>query len=71
MLRAAGLPDEEIDAPGDVACARADGVRCVAVTGHFGPQQLDGAQALIAALDELPGVVGGFLPGTSSGTPPG
>ena len=32
------------DTPRDIACARADGVRCVAVTtGRYGPEELAGA----------------------------
>jgi phosphoglycolate phosphatase-like HAD superfamily hydrolase len=49
------------DTPLDIACARADGVRCVAVaTGPYAVEQLAGADAvsadghgLLAALDEL------------------
>jgi len=49
------------DTPLDIACARADGVRCVAVaTGPYGVEQLTGADAvaadgreLLAALDAL------------------
>ena len=49
------------DTPRDIACARADGVRCVAVTtGQYGPEELAGADAvardageLRARLDEL------------------
>lgn len=43
------------DTPRDIACARADGVRVVAVpTGPFAAGDLDGADALIASLHELP-----------------
>lgn len=48
------------DAPGDVACALADHVRCVAVASHFAAEELAGAAALIAGLGELPGVIAGF-----------
>ncbi len=49
------------DTPRDIACARADGVRCVAVTtGQYGPEELAGADAvardaleLRASLEEL------------------
>jgi phosphoglycolate phosphatase-like HAD superfamily hydrolase len=49
------------DTPRDIACARADGVRCVAVaTGLYGPDELAGADAvardatgLRAALEQL------------------
>ncbi len=51
------------DTPRDIACARADGVRCVAVTsGPFGAEDLRGADAvardstqLRAVLEELGG----------------
>lgn len=62
--RAGGVPRAETlvigDAPGDVACARADGVECVAVSGHFAPAELDGAVAVIGSLAELPRVVEGL-----------
>ena len=64
--RAGGAAREETvvigDAPGDIACARADGVRCVAVTSHFGPGELAGAHAIVADLGELPGVLAGLSP---------
>ena len=42
------------DTPNDIACARADGVRCVAVTtGPYGADELRRADAVIAGLDEL------------------
>ena len=42
------------DTPRDIACARADGVRCVAVTtGWFGTEELTGADAVAADADEL------------------
>jgi phosphoglycolate phosphatase-like HAD superfamily hydrolase len=43
------------DAPGDVACALADGALAVGLLGHFGAEELTGAHALIedlAALEE-------------------
>ena len=50
------------DTPRDIACARADGVRCVAVTtGPFGPEELPGAHAVVANADELRGVLDGEL----------
>jgi phosphoglycolate phosphatase-like HAD superfamily hydrolase len=42
------------DTPRDIACARADGLRCVAVTtGWFGADELSGADAVAADTDEL------------------
>lgn len=42
------------DTPRDIACARADGVRCVAVTtGPFRASQLGGADAVVASAGEL------------------
>jgi len=42
------------DTPNDIACARADGVRCIAVaTGPYGPAELAAADAVVAGLDEL------------------
>jgi phosphoglycolate phosphatase len=42
------------DTPRDVACAQADGVRCVAVTtGQYGPEELAGADALARDASEL------------------
>jgi phosphoglycolate phosphatase-like HAD superfamily hydrolase len=46
------------DTPNDIACARADGVRCVAVaTGPFAAAELGAADAVVARLDELPGAL--------------
>jgi phosphoglycolate phosphatase len=43
------------DTPNDVACARADGLRCVAVaTGPYGAGELARADAVVASLAELP-----------------
>jgi phosphoglycolate phosphatase len=40
------------DTPRDIACARADGLRCIAVTtGRFGPDQLHDAD--VVAGDDL------------------
>lgn len=42
------------DTPRDIACARADGVRCVAVaTGQYGPDELAGADAVARDAREL------------------
>jgi phosphoglycolate phosphatase-like HAD superfamily hydrolase len=42
------------DTPRDIACARADGVRCVAVTtGQYGPEQLEDADAVARDVGEL------------------
>jgi phosphoglycolate phosphatase-like HAD superfamily hydrolase len=42
------------DTPRDIACARADGVRCVAVTtGPFGVDELTGADAVARDVPEL------------------
>ena len=46
------------DTPNDVTCARADGLRCVAVaTGPYGAGELAGADAVVASLAELPGAL--------------
>jgi len=46
------------DTPRDIACARADGLRCVAVTtGPYGASALADADAVIGSAGELPGVV--------------
>jgi phosphoglycolate phosphatase len=46
------------DTPNDIACARADGVRCVAVaTGPFDAAELGAADAVVAGLDRLPAVL--------------
>jgi phosphoglycolate phosphatase len=43
------------DTPNDIACAHADGVRCVAVTtGPFGAEELRRADLVISGLRELP-----------------
>lgn len=42
------------DTPRDIACARADGVRCVAVaTGPFGPEELADADVVVRSAREL------------------
>ena len=46
------------DTPLDVACARADGVRCFAVTtGPFGADELSEADAVVASVRELPALL--------------
>ena len=56
--RAGHVPREQAvvigDTPRDIACARADGVRCVAVTtGHYGRAELGGADAVAGDAAEL------------------
>jgi phosphoglycolate phosphatase len=42
------------DTPRDIACARADGVRCIAVaTGPFGPDELAKADVVLRSAHEL------------------
>jgi phosphoglycolate phosphatase-like HAD superfamily hydrolase len=42
------------DTPNDIACARADGLRCIAVTtGPYDAHELAAADAVVASLDEL------------------
>ena len=46
------------DTPADIACAHADGVRCVAVTtGPFAAAALAAADVVIDGLDELPALL--------------
>jgi phosphoglycolate phosphatase-like HAD superfamily hydrolase len=46
------------DTPNDIACARADGVRCVAVaTGPYGPDDLRGADAVVRSAADLPALL--------------
>jgi len=46
------------DTPNDIACARADGVRCLAVaTGPFAAEELRGADAVAADAGELSGLL--------------
>lgn len=48
------------DTPRDIACARADGVRVIAVpTGPYGAEDLREADVVLAGLAELPGVLSG------------
>ena len=50
------------DTPRDIACARADGVGCVAVaTGPFTAADLSGADATVHGADELRAVLAGEL----------
>jgi phosphoglycolate phosphatase len=50
------------DTPRDIACARADGVRCVAVaTGPFGAAELAAADAVARRAHELPGLIAAAL----------
>ena len=47
------------DTPRDIACARADGVRCVAIaTGPYRADELRGADKVIAHAGELPAALG-------------
>jgi phosphoglycolate phosphatase len=46
------------DTPNDIACAHADGVRCIAVTtGPYGADALGAAEAVVDGLDELPALL--------------
>jgi phosphoglycolate phosphatase len=63
--RAGHVPREEAivigDTPRDIACARADGVRCVAVTtGQYGADELSGADAVAGNAAELREVLEGI-----------
>jgi phosphoglycolate phosphatase-like HAD superfamily hydrolase len=56
--RAGHVPREQTvvigDTPRDIACARADGLRCIAVTtGQYGADELAGADAVATDADEL------------------
>jgi phosphoglycolate phosphatase len=56
--RAGGYPRADTviigDTPRDIACARADGVRCIAVaTGPFGASELAGADVVLDSAHEL------------------
>jgi phosphoglycolate phosphatase len=47
------------DTPRDIACARADGVRCIAVTtGPYGPAELGAADAVAGDAEQLAGLLG-------------
>jgi phosphoglycolate phosphatase-like HAD superfamily hydrolase len=51
------------DTPRDVACARADGLRCVAVTtGPFGSNELREADAVVTDVDALRAVLAEIVP---------
>lgn len=64
--RAGGWPPERTvvigDAPGDVECALAGGAIAVALLGHFGHDELDGAHVFIERLTDLGEALAG-LPG--------
>jgi phosphoglycolate phosphatase-like HAD superfamily hydrolase len=48
------------DTPLDIACARADGVRCIAVTtGPYDAQALGDADAVVRSVRELPALLHG------------
>lgn len=50
------------DTPRDIACARADEVRCLAVaSGPFGPVELEGADQVVANADELRAALAAML----------
>jgi phosphoglycolate phosphatase len=56
--RAGRYPREQTvvigDTPRDIACARADGVRCIAIaTGPFGVEELAGADVVLRSAHEL------------------
>jgi phosphoglycolate phosphatase-like HAD superfamily hydrolase len=51
------------DAPGDVACALAGGAHAVGLLGHFGPEDLAGAHALIGELGGLEAALAGLRGG--------
>lgn len=65
--RAGGWPAERTvvigDAPGDVACALADGAIAVALLGHFDRPELDGAHVFIERLADLPDALAGLPAG--------
>ena len=62
--RAGGWPSERTvvigDAPGDVECALAGGVHSVVLLGHFGRDELAGADAFIARLADLEATLAGL-----------
>ena len=48
------------DTPLDIACARADGVRCIAVTtGPYGAEDLADADAVVRSVREVPALLAG------------
>jgi phosphoglycolate phosphatase len=55
------------DTPRDIACARADGVRCIAVaTGQFDPDELVEADAVASDASELRNALGAALQSSAS-----
>jgi len=64
--RAGGWPAERTvvigDAPGDVECALAGGAVPVALLGHFGREELAGAEIFLDRLADLGDVLGGLPP---------
>lgn len=57
--RAGAVPPEDAvvvgDTPRDIACARADGVKVIAIaTGPYAPAELEDADAVITRAEELP-----------------
>jgi phosphoglycolate phosphatase len=60
--RAGGYPRRDTviigDTPRDIACARADGVRCIAVaTGPYSAEELDGADVVLGSAHHLLGAL--------------
>lgn len=54
------------DTPRDIACAHADGLRCVAVaTGPYDAGELTGADALATGAGEVLGLIDGLSPATA------
>jgi phosphoglycolate phosphatase len=46
------------DTPRDIACARADGLRCIAVaTGPYSAEELDGADVVLGSARDLLGAL--------------
>src|SRR3954469_24372441 len=64
LARAGGWPAERTvvigDAPGDVECALAGGAIAVALLGHFGRDELDGAHVFIERLTDLERALAGL-----------
>jgi phosphoglycolate phosphatase len=60
--RAGGYPRRDTviigDTPRDIACARADGLRCIAVaTGPYSAEELDGADVVLGSAHDLLGAL--------------
>jgi phosphoglycolate phosphatase len=60
--RAGGYPRRDTviigDTPRDIACARADGLRCIAVaTGPYSAEELDGADVVLGSARDLLGAL--------------